>query len=333
VSDSSDDSEYSRSGWRFVALCRFEQKNKDGKKISFNFQEVPSSTSKEILSIFRQHSDLIEFHDEPEPNKPANAGRLDLTAEGKLFSGKIHTQIIQFFWQFKKSTFLLLPGEALDCKVDVHWISGKTDAVEPLHGAPEARIQFSAFNESLSWSAVQLLVLPGPRKLHYKNLARTVKLLAGPGDSQSFRVKCYVPSRENLKAGRLSLLIYSNVDQAFRGIQAIYEWTDFKKLGERLVANTSSRGWLTIKHEDGLTLPSVIPYALKVKLDQIKDGREYFTISEGPLAGHMASVRLADDGKSYFSAEILHTSASFLTYSRKNQILSLDINPEIDMGY
>jgi len=322
----SDGAEYSKSGWRFVALFRFEQENKDGKKVFFNFQEVPSSTSKEILSIFRQHSDLIEFYDESEPNKPANDGILDLTAEGKLFSGKVHTQNIRFSWQFKKSTLLLLPGEELDCKVDVHWGSGKIDTVEPLHGTPEARMQFGAFNELLSWSAVQLLVLPGPRKQHYKNLARTVKLLAGPGDSQTFRVKCLVPSRENLKADRLSLLIYANVAQTFRGIQAIYKWVDFKNLGERFVANTSSRGWLTIKHEDGLTQPNVIPYALKVKLDQVKDSREYFTILEGPLAGHKASVKLADDGKSYLSPEILHTSASFLTYSKKNQTLTLDIN-------
>jgi len=53
----SDGAEYSKSGWRFVALFRFEQTNKDGKKVFFNFQAVPSSTSKEILSIFRQHSD------------------------------------------------------------------------------------------------------------------------------------------------------------------------------------------------------------------------------------------------------------------------------------
>ena len=151
-----DDAEFSKSGWRFVALFRFEQTNKDGKKVFFNFQAVPSSTSKEILSIFRQHSDLTEFYDEPEPNKPANDGVLDLTAEGKLFSGKVH--------------------------------------------------------------------------------------------------------------------------------------------------------------------------ALKVKLDQVKDSREYFTILEGPLAGHKASVKLADDGKSYLSPEILHAPASFLTYSKKNQTLTLDIN-------
>lgn len=322
----SDDAEFSESGWRFVALFRFEQTNKDGKKVFFNFQAVPSSTSKEILSIFRQHSDLIEFYDEPEPNKPANDGVLDLTAEGKLFSGKVHAQNIRFSWQFKKSTSLLMPGEELDCKVDVRWVSGKVDAVEPLHGTPEAHIQFGAFNELLSWSAVQLLVLPGPRKQHYKNLARTVKVLAEPGDSQAFRVKCLVPSRENLKADRLSLLIYTNVDRTFRGIQAIYEWTDFQKPGERFVTNTSSRGWLTIKHEYGLTQPNVIPYALKVKLNQVKDGREYFTILEGPLAGHKASVKLADDGKSYLSPEILHGPASFLTYSKKNQTLTLDIN-------
>lgn len=81
-----------------------------------------------------------------------------------------------------------------------------------------------------------------------------------------------------------------------------------------------------IKHEDGLTQPNVIPYALKVKLNQVKDGREYFTILEGPLAGHKASVKLADDGKSYLSPEILHAPASFLTYSKKNQTLTLDIN-------
>ena len=68
----SDDAEFSKSGWRFVALFRFEQTNQDGKKVFFNFQEVPASTSKKILSIFRQHSDLIEFYDEPEPNKPAS---------------------------------------------------------------------------------------------------------------------------------------------------------------------------------------------------------------------------------------------------------------------
>ena len=143
----SDAAEFSRSGWRFVALFRFEQTNKDGKKVFFNFQEVPSSTSKEILSIFRQHSDRIELFNEPEPNKPADNGMLDLTADGKLSSGKVYTQNIRFSWQFNKSTSLLMPGEELDCKVDVHWVSGKVDTVEPLHGTPEARIQFGTFNE------------------------------------------------------------------------------------------------------------------------------------------------------------------------------------------
>lgn len=189
-----------KSGWCFVAFLRFEQTVMAGRKVFFNRQELPSSTAEEIFSILKKHHGRIEFHGDGRPNEPPNHGTLDLTAEGKHFSGKLYTQKTRFSWQFKKSTLFLLSGDELDCKVRFHWISGKAALIEPLDGAPQARMQFCAFNEFLTWNAIQLLVLTGPRKQQYKDLARTVKVLAGPGDSREYRVKCLIPSKDTVKA-------------------------------------------------------------------------------------------------------------------------------------
>lgn len=217
---------YPKSGWRFVACLRFEQTKKDGRKCFINRQDLPASSIESIISTLKHYLPGTEFHDEAKPNAPVDDGILDITAEGKHFSGEAHTQKARLSWQFKKSTSVLLPGEELDCRVSFHWISGKADATEPGQGAPQARIQFNAVNKMRDWAATQLIVLTGPRKQHYKNLARTVKVLPGPGDSREYRVKCLVPSRDHVKTNRLSLLIYTNVGDSFRGVEAIYEWKD-----------------------------------------------------------------------------------------------------------
>ncbi len=166
--------------------------------------------------------------DEVKMSEPEDKGVLDITAEGKHSSGKVHTNKARLTWEFRKSTALLLPGEELDCRVNFHWISGKADPNPefPLYGAPQGRIAFHALNETLDRVFIQLQLLTGPRKKKYQNLGRTVKVLPGPGDSREYRVKCLVPSRDNVKTDRMSLRIYINVQDHFRGVEAVYEWKD-----------------------------------------------------------------------------------------------------------
>ena len=98
---------------------------------------------------------------------------------------------------------------------------------------------------------------------------------------------------------------------------------DLQEIGTRFVFNVSERGWLSIRHEDELTSPKVLPYALKVKITEVKDGREYFIIEEGRLKGHKASVKLADDGGSFLTKENLHTDSVNFIYHQENMVLEV----------
>ena len=93
--------------------------------------------------------------------------------------------------------------------------------------------------------------------------------------------------------------------------------------GIKYVKNVSKRGWLTVRHEDGLTEPKVLPYALKVQVIEIKEGREFFIVQEGPLMGHKMSIRLTNEGKSFLTEENLHTRSIHLIYSRENEIVQI----------
>lgn len=97
-----------------------------------------------------------------------------------------------------------------------------------------------------------------------------------------------------------------------------------KTTGIRYVKNVSNRGWLSIKHEDTLTSPNVLPFASKVQVTKVANGREYFIIEEGYLIkGHIASIKLSDNGTSYLTEENLHTAPVHLIYSKQNEILQI----------
>ena len=61
----------------------------------------------------------------------------------------------------------------------------------------------------------------------------------------------------------------------------------------------SDTGWLTVLDETGKRI--ALPETLCVELFRVAEGREYFTITEGPHRGKRASVRLNSDGSSVLS--------------------------------
>ena len=98
---------------------------------------------------------------------------------------------------------------------------------------------------------------------------------------------------------------------------------ELKSVGIKYVKNVSKRGWLSIRHEDGLTTPNVFPYTLKVQVTEVKNGRDFFIIQEGRLKGHKGSVRLTDEGTSFLTEEDLHTDPVHLIYSKENEIVQI----------
>jgi hypothetical protein len=58
-------------------------------------------------------------------------------------------------------------------------------------------------------------------------------------------------------------------------------------------------GWLTVLDENGKRI--ALPETLCVELFRVAEGREHFTITEGPHRGKRASVRLNSDGSSVLS--------------------------------
>ncbi len=58
-----------------------------------------------------------------------------------------------------------------------------------------------------------------------------------------------------------------------------------------------------------------LPLYLKVQLERTENKRQYFKIMEGVLLGVRASVKLDNDGTSYFGNENSHTAPVSITYS------------------
>lgn len=81
-------------------------------------------------------------------------------------------------------------------------------------------------------------------------------------------------------------------------------------------------GWLAVKFEDDRSVES-LPAYLKVKFERADTKREYFTILEGPHRGRLASVKLRDDGSSWFFTKVQHEPMIHVKYSisQKNFIL------------
>ncbi len=74
------------------------------------------------------------------------------------------------------------------------------------------------------------------------------------------------------------------------------------------------RGWLEVRLEDDKSIES-LPAYLKVKVERADAKREYFTILEGPHRGRPASVKLRDNGSSWFITEVRHKSMIRAKYS------------------
>jgi hypothetical protein len=77
--------------------------------------------------------------------------------------------------------------------------------------------------------------------------------------------------------------------------------------------------WLRVKLTDGSI--ASLPYGLKVKRLEVKDGREHFEILEGVNKGKKASVQLRIGG-SYLTTKLSHSRAATVQFDRKNQTLS-----------
>lgn len=83
----------------------------------------------------------------------------------------------------------------------------------------------------------------------------------------------------------------------------------------------SESGWLTVLDEGGRRI--ALPETLCVELFRVSDGREYFTITEGPHRGKRASVRLNSDGSSVLSESDPRGSAVRAIYSDSQKTFSV----------
>jgi len=82
-------------------------------------------------------------------------------------------------------------------------------------------------------------------------------------------------------------------------------------------------GWIEVRLEDDESIKS-LPAYLKVKIERADSRREYFTILEGPYQGRSASVKLRDNGSSWFIAGIRHESMVRAKYSISRKIFILN---------
>lgn len=73
-------------------------------------------------------------------------------------------------------------------------------------------------------------------------------------------------------------------------------------------------GWLAVRLEDDKSVES-LPAYLKVKVERVDARREYFTILEGPYRCRPASVRLRDNGSSWFFSGVRYESMVRARYS------------------
>ncbi|MBU2081834.1 hypothetical protein KKH14_00125 [Patescibacteria group bacterium] len=81
-------------------------------------------------------------------------------------------------------------------------------------------------------------------------------------------------------------------------------------------------GWLKVQIENTKTTES-LPAYLKVKVEYIKNKREYFTILEGAYRNKLASVKLKKDGASHLISNIQHKPEVRATYSISKKTLTL----------
>jgi hypothetical protein len=80
-------------------------------------------------------------------------------------------------------------------------------------------------------------------------------------------------------------------------------------------------GWLTVIDEGGGRI--ALPETLCVEVFRVAEGREHFTITEGPHRGKRASVRLNSDGSSALSAVDPRGRAIKATYSVSRKALTV----------
>jgi hypothetical protein len=94
----------------------------------------------------------------------------------------------------------------------------------------------------------------------------------------------------------------------------------FKVILEAMVIETiqyvpsNDNGWLMVRIEETKSIES-IPSYLKVRIDDMKNKREYFTILEGIHRGKSASVKLGENESTQFTSNIQHESVVYATYS------------------
>lgn len=91
-------------------------------------------------------------------------------------------------------------------------------------------------------------------------------------------------------------------------------------------------GWLLVAVEDDNSRRSIAAYT-KVKLERIKDGRDFFTILEGPYRGKLASVKLRSDDSSHLTSGIEHGPAAKGVYSISKRTFILNGKTYASVGY
>ena len=93
------------------------------------------------------------------------------------------------------------------------------------------------------------------------------------------------------------------------------------------IEKTNPDDWLRVRLNDGRTV--ALPSYLKVKLEEIKDGREYFKILEGAYRGKKASVKqqkhfLGVVSGSYFTTSCRRRPPAVLNFDREAEKLSIE---------
>jgi hypothetical protein len=97
----------------------------------------------------------------------------------------------------------------------------------------------------------------------------------------------------------------------------------FASVGSRIQVKEVSEGWLNAV-EDRSSEKISIPTGLRIELQKIDSKREYFQIAEGFYKGRKASVKLNDEGNSWFTAVNPHLTTAKLTYSKSKKLLTIN---------
>jgi hypothetical protein len=87
----------------------------------------------------------------------------------------------------------------------------------------------------------------------------------------------------------------------------------------RFVSSVGRDNWLLVALNAG---PRVsLPYGLKVRVIEVKDGREHFEILEGVNKGQRATVSLKGSGQSYLVKDMTRENAGTIRFNLKAQAL------------